>query len=126
MTTSLAAAIDIHSTYPLTEQQIAFYREHEYIKLKQVLSPEVISHYQQEIARKVRELSTETLPLEKRSTYGKAFLQVTNLWTHSEIVKEFVMGRRLAKIATQLMNALLRPCQMLNFFISGMLKSLLI
>ena len=41
--------------------------------------------------------------MEERTLYGKAFLQVMNLWTHSEIVKQFVLGKRLARIAAELM-----------------------
>ena len=101
--TSLSQTLDTHSAYNLSEEQIAFYRENGFIKLKQVLSPEVIEHYHNEISQKVQELNTQKEPLEKRTTYGKAFLQVSNLWTKSDLVKEFVMGHRLARIATKLM-----------------------
>ena len=42
-------------------------------------------------------------PLAERTTYGKAFLQIMNLWTRSEVAREFVLGRRLARIATDLL-----------------------
>jgi len=51
----------------------------------------------------VNELSAQNVPLEERGTYGKAFLQVMNLWTVSEVVKEFVLGKRLGRIAAELM-----------------------
>jgi ectoine hydroxylase-related dioxygenase (phytanoyl-CoA dioxygenase family) len=41
--------------------------------------------------------------LEERDTYHKAFLQIANLWEKSDLVKEFVMGKRLAQIATKLL-----------------------
>jgi ectoine hydroxylase-related dioxygenase (phytanoyl-CoA dioxygenase family) len=41
--------------------------------------------------------------MEQRNTYQKAFLQVMNLWTKSEVVKEFVMSPRLGRIAAELM-----------------------
>ena len=41
--------------------------------------------------------------MEERTTYEKAFLQIMNLWRENEEVKEFVFSRRLAKIATDLM-----------------------
>ena len=43
------------------------------------------------------------LPMEQRTTYQKAFLQIMNIWLKSEIAKEFVFSKRLAKIATDLM-----------------------
>lgn len=101
MTTT--ASLDLDSPYTLTAGQIAHYREHGYIKLKNVLSPEVLAHYGPEITRLVKELNTQNVPLEQRSTYDKAFLQIQNLWTHSETVREFAFGKRLARIAAELM-----------------------
>ena len=89
--------------FPITAEHQRFYAEEGYIKLKQVLPPAVLAYYAQEISRKVRELNTMDLPMEKRTTYQKAFLQIMNLWTKSEIVKEFVFAKRLAQIATDVM-----------------------
>jgi ectoine hydroxylase-related dioxygenase (phytanoyl-CoA dioxygenase family) len=89
--------------YATSEEQRQFFQKNGYIKLKQVLSPAIIQHYQAEISRQVRELNTMHLPMEQRSTYQKAFLQVMNLWTKSEVVKQLVFSRRLAKIAADLM-----------------------
>jgi hypothetical protein len=43
----------------------------------------------------------ETRPIEERDTYGKAFLQVMNLWVTDDAVKQFVFIKRLAGIAAQ-------------------------
>jgi ectoine hydroxylase-related dioxygenase (phytanoyl-CoA dioxygenase family) len=99
------AALDIDSPYTLTDGQIAFYRENGFVKLKNVLSPDVIEHYGRVISQKVKDLNTQHLPIEQRDTYGKAFLQIMNIWTKDDTVKEFVMGRRLARIAAELMGA---------------------
>lgn len=98
-----ALADELRTPFALTRKQILFYRENGYIKLQQVLSPELLGHYRAEIACRVTELNTQHLPLEKRSTYDKAFLQIINLWTESEVVREFVFATRLARIATELM-----------------------
>jgi len=37
--------LDINSAYVLTPEHVAFYRENGFIKLKEVLSPEVLAHY---------------------------------------------------------------------------------
>lgn len=89
--------------YPLTAEQIAFYQENKFIKLKDVFDSKTLSYYRTIILDKVKELSTENLPIEDRDTYSQAFLQVMNLWLESDDVKEFVFGKRLAHIATQLM-----------------------
>jgi ectoine hydroxylase-related dioxygenase (phytanoyl-CoA dioxygenase family) len=94
---------DLSTPYSLSEDQIAYFRENGFIKLKQVLPADVLAFYGSEITRLVKALNTETLPMEQRSTYRKAFLQVMNLWEHSEIVKTFVFSPRLAKIAADLL-----------------------
>ncbi len=102
-----APALDfsiLDEPFALNAEQVDFYREHNFIKLKQVFPPEVLSHYGQVISQKVRELNTQHLPMEQRDTYGKAFLQIMNIWTKSEAVKQFVFGKRLARIATELMS----------------------
>ena len=102
MATDTLAQLD--APFTLDPEQIAFYRENGYIKLNQVLSPEILAHYRRAISDKVAELNTQRLPMEKRSTYDKAFLQIMNLWTTSEVVREFVFGKRLSRIATELMD----------------------
>jgi len=99
---SLHQQLDEH--YPLTPQQIEQFQSQGFIKLKEVLSPEVLQHYGEEITRQVVQRNTNTKAMHERSTYQKAFLQITNLWTQSDIVKEFVFSRRLARIAAELMN----------------------
>ena len=37
--------------------------------------------------------------MEQRTTYQKAFLQVMNIWTQSDRVKELVFSRKLARLA---------------------------
>ncbi len=95
--------LDIDSTYELSPEQIARFEKDGYIKLKDVLSPEVLDYYGKEITRMVLLLNKEQKPLEERSTYGKAFLQIMNLWRESEIVSEFVFGKKLARIASELL-----------------------
>jgi len=96
-------AQELHAPFTLTRSQIDFYKENGYIKLKHVFSPELLEHYHDAIKARVQERSLDTAPLEERTTYGKAFLQITNLWEESDVVKEFVFGKRLARIAAELM-----------------------
>lgn len=89
--------------YSLTSEQIDFYQKNKYIKLKQVLETDFLVHLNGIISKKVDELNQQDTPMEKRSTYGKAFLQLFNLWSQDEAIKELVFSKRLAKIATDLM-----------------------
>jgi ectoine hydroxylase-related dioxygenase (phytanoyl-CoA dioxygenase family) len=94
---------ELDAPFTLTQDQIGFYAENGYIKLKQVLSSRLLAHYGAAIHSRVAALSADALPMEQRTTYGKAFLQIMNLWTESAVVKEFVFGKRLARIAADLM-----------------------
>ncbi|MFB0945513.1 MAG: ectoine hydroxylase-related dioxygenase (phytanoyl-CoA dioxygenase family) [Spirosomataceae bacterium] len=100
----LTTAFEIlNQPYKLTQEQIDFYRENKYVKLKNVLDAETIAHFGKLIKHKVQELNTQDIPLEKRDTYSKAFLQIMNIWTYDDEVKRFVFNRRVAQIATELM-----------------------
>lgn len=105
MPTATAAqpVLDIASAYALRPEQLAAYRREGFIKLKDVLSPEVLAYYGAEIRREVAERSRHYAKLEQRDTYGKAFLQVCNLWEHNAVIAEFVRSPRLGRIAAELM-----------------------
>lgn len=96
-------APDVTSPYPLTDAFIARFRRDGFIKLKDVLSPATLAYYGQEIIREVAERSRHYQPLAERDTYGKAFLQIGNLWEANAVISEFVHGARLGRIAAELM-----------------------
>lgn len=89
--------------YLLTAEQINYYRQNRYIKLKQVLNNETLDHFNSVISKKVSEMNSVTASLSERDTYGKAFLQLFNLWREDEQIKELVFSKRIAKIAADLM-----------------------
>ncbi len=97
------AKLDLDSHYPLSADQVERFRRDGYIKLKQVLSPEVLAHYGAIITTEVHRLNTMHIPIEQRDTYNKAFLQVGNIWTKNATVKEFCWGQRLARLAAELL-----------------------
>ncbi|MFE4685998.1 phytanoyl-CoA dioxygenase family protein [Streptomyces sp. NPDC056721] len=87
----------------LPSNAVADFDRDGFAHLRNVLTPETIAAYEPTITVEVIRLNTQDLPLAERDTYGKAFLQVTNLWEHNEKVKELVFSRRLARIAAQLL-----------------------
>lgn len=97
------ATHDLDTPYPLPDDAVERFRRDGFIKLRQVLSPATLQAYGREITRLTIELNTQTRPLEERSTYDRAFLQVMNLWEQSPLVARFVMGRRLGRIAAELL-----------------------
>lgn len=103
MTTTVDILKELDEPYPLTEDQVSFFRENGFIKLKHVLSPEAIEYMDETITREVHRLNTQHLPLEERDTYGKAFLQIMNIWMQSGSVREVVFSERLARLAADLL-----------------------
>lgn len=94
---------ELNSPYSVSPDAIAFYQKNGYVKLKQVLSPDALAYYGDIITDLVIRLNTLIKPMEERTTYERAFLQIMNLWREDEQAKEFVFSKRLAKIATDLM-----------------------
>jgi ectoine hydroxylase-related dioxygenase (phytanoyl-CoA dioxygenase family) len=95
----------IDDAYPLSTYQIEQFRLYGHVLLRGVASPAEISAYRPAIVDAVRRYTTESRPLEERDTYGKAFLQVMNLWERDDAVRAFVLSQRFARIAAELMGA---------------------
>jgi len=93
----------LDTPYALSQDQIDFYVKYQYIKLKQVFDVDTLQFFNEHISAQVDKMNQVTTALEDRTTYGKAFLQLFNLWTENELVKSFVFSKRIAKIAADLM-----------------------
>lgn len=90
--------------YSLSEEQIQQFQTDGFLHLKNVFDEATIAHYRDQIAR----VTYQNNPLvgknrDELGTYEKAFIQVTNLWTKDDVVKQFACNKRLAKIATDLL-----------------------
>lgn len=96
---------ELSSSYALTPEQIASYRRNGHILLRGVASAEEIASYRPVIEDAAFRYNQEKRALQERDTYGKAFLQISNLWVHDEAVKRFVLARRFAHVAAALMGA---------------------
>lgn len=94
--------IDLDRAYALDAGAVDFFRENGFVRLKNVFRADELARYAPEIERLT--LAKQARPLEERSTYGKAFLQVTNLWEQSGLTREFVFGKRLARVAAELLD----------------------
>ena len=91
-------------SFAITDEQINFFQTNGFIKIKNVLPANTLHYMNETISEEVKRLNTQHLPMEQRDTYGKAFLQIFNLWAKSESVKEVLFSKRLAKIASELMD----------------------
>lgn len=93
----------LEQPYSISEEQKEFYYKNRFIKLKQVLNEETLVFFNEMISYQVSEMSHQEAALEDRTTYGKAFLQLFNLWRENSIVRELVFSKRIAQIASDLM-----------------------
>lgn len=93
----------LETPYILRQEQIDFYQKNRYIKLKEVLNQETLAYYNEVITEQVDRMNQEQTALEDRTTYGKAFLQLFNLWLENPKIKELIFSKRIAKIAADLM-----------------------
>ena len=93
----------IDRDFSVSEKTIEDFRQRGFVHLRDVLPPEELAAFGQEITQLTLDLNEDHRPLEERDTYDRAFLQVMNLWRHSDRVRRFVFGKRLAGIAAQLM-----------------------
>lgn len=94
---------ELRSEYPLLNEQIQAYERDGHIIVRELANEEEIGIYRNIISELVQEHNYQTKPLEERDTYGKAFIQIGNIWMMSEAVRQFVLARRFAKVAADLM-----------------------
>lgn len=87
----------------IPENQIEEFRENGHTLTRGLLSPGEVAVYHGVISAAAAKYNTEKRKIEDRDTYGKAFLQIMNLWRHDENVKKMVMSKRLARVAADLL-----------------------
>lgn len=95
--------VSLDTPYALPDGAMEEFRRDGYVKLKNVFDENTLAHFCKAITAATIRLNTQTRPLEERDTYERAFLQVMNLWREDALVKRFVFGKRLAKIAADLL-----------------------
>ena len=94
---------DLNSAYQIPEKLITEFRHNGHALTPGLLTGELASHYREVIARTAMQYNKETRKLEDRDTYGKAFLQIMNLWRRDQEVARFVLAKRFARVATELL-----------------------
>lgn len=95
----------LDSIYPIADEQVKYFNENGHIKINDICTKAEIAHYRQAINMAVsdRKEKIQLLPIEERDTYGKAFLQIMNLWPDYSEVAKFVLAKRFASIAAKLL-----------------------
>ena len=99
----MAVTSSLNDAYSLTDEQINDFRANGWTLLRGVCSAEEIAQFGPAIEDAAFRFNKETRPIEERDTYGKAFLQIMNLWRSDPVVAEFTLAKRFAGIAAQLL-----------------------
>jgi ectoine hydroxylase-related dioxygenase (phytanoyl-CoA dioxygenase family) len=87
----------------ISSEQILEFQTKGHTLTRGLLNSEEVRAYREVIVDAADRYNTEKRKLEERDTYGKAFLQIMNLWRVDEGVKKFVLAKRFAKVAADLM-----------------------
>tara|TARA_R110002124_G_scaffold227442_4_gene392702 strand:+ start:298 stop:1077 length:780 start_codon:yes stop_codon:yes gene_type:complete len=87
----------------IESEQKDYFKAHGNVLIENILSPKEIEAYRPIVLSAVERYNTETREIEDRDTYGKAFLQIMNLWEVDEGVREFTLAKRFASIAADLL-----------------------
>lgn len=93
------------TSYHLEDSDITSYQRDGHIVLRRVCDEEELAIAGPLIEAAALAEKTENRPLEARDTYGKAFLQMENLWIRHPGVRPFVLSPRFGEIAARLMGA---------------------
>lgn len=97
-------AAELEAPLPVTDDQRRRFREQGYLKIPGVFSGATLAWIDGTISRLVETNNPLAgVPMESRDTYGKAFIQVFNLWLKSDEARAVSRSRRLAGIATALL-----------------------
>ncbi|MDH3705995.1 MAG: phytanoyl-CoA dioxygenase family protein [Acidimicrobiia bacterium] len=74
-----------------------------HICVRGLAAPHEIVAYRPHLLAAAEARRWETRPLAERDTYGRAFLQMFNLWQHDDAAARFVLARRFGRVAAELM-----------------------
>ncbi|HUZ60369.1 MAG TPA: phytanoyl-CoA dioxygenase family protein [Hanamia sp.] len=103
MGTVKASLANLDDVKKIPEKQIHEFKENGHTITRGLLSHDEVAAYHKVISAAAMKYNTERRKMEERDTYGKAFLQIMNLWRHDENVKKIVLSKRLAKVAADLL-----------------------
>jgi ectoine hydroxylase-related dioxygenase (phytanoyl-CoA dioxygenase family) len=93
----------LNSFIDIEPSQVAAFRKNGHTLLRGVCTAEEMNAYRPVINEAAYRYNTEKRKMEERDTYGKAFLQIMNLWEVDEQVRHFTLAKRFAKIAAGLL-----------------------
>jgi ectoine hydroxylase-related dioxygenase (phytanoyl-CoA dioxygenase family) len=103
MSSTITDLPDLSTPYDLSDSQVSDFQRDGHLLLRGVCSQEEIATYRRVLLDATMRNNKETRPIEERDTYGKAFLQVMNLWVNDEAARRFTLAKRFGKIAADIL-----------------------
>jgi ectoine hydroxylase-related dioxygenase (phytanoyl-CoA dioxygenase family) len=94
---------DLSGYKAISESEIKHFREKGHVLIPGVLDKSEVDFYRDVINDAALRFNPEKRKLEDRDTYGRAFLQIMNLWEVDAEVKKFTLAKRFGKIAADLL-----------------------
>jgi hypothetical protein len=65
---------------PISAAEISDFQNNGHILIRDILDKDTVNHFREVIGEAAEKHNEEKRKLEDRDTYGKAFLQIMNLW----------------------------------------------
>jgi hypothetical protein len=90
-------------TLQVTTEKIDQFRQNGHVIIEALLTQKEVQQMRTCILKAIEARNIPILNMEDRDTYGKAFLQIMNLWETDVDVAAYVLHPRLAQIAAQLL-----------------------
>ncbi len=94
---------DLSRPYPLPAERVQAYQRDGHVLVPGLATPDEVSAFRPALLEAGEATRFDRRPLEERDTYGRAFIQMFNLWRHNERAQAFVFARRFAQVAAELL-----------------------
>ena len=95
--------ISLDNTIEIDSALAQSFKRNGHAVVRGLASAQEVGEYLPAIKSATQLLRGDERPMNERDTYGKAFIQSMNLWTVDPVAREFVMAKRFAKVAADLM-----------------------
>jgi ectoine hydroxylase-related dioxygenase (phytanoyl-CoA dioxygenase family) len=95
--------LDLDTPYPLPADAVAAFQRDGHVCVRGLAWPDEVAAFRDVIERATLAHRYDKRPLAERDTYGRAFMQATNLWRRDPRIAPFTLSRRFARVAAELM-----------------------
>lgn len=87
----------------MNAEAVAAFRENGHATVRGLATPREVEAFRPALLEAGEAARFDCRPLEERDTYGRAFVQMFNLWRHNDAARAFVFAERFASVAAELL-----------------------